>query len=908
MKHSYTVRSLLIIPALLAMGLAQGQQVLPCATDQVQQRLIAENPDLLRQNAEYELGLQAYLQAKAGMRDDGEDAVYVIPIVFHVLYDPTYPNDNHNVSDAAIYAQVNVLNQDFRKLNADTAEIVDPFKPIAADIKVEFQLATKDPFGNCTNGIDRITSQRASQAQDFSKLNPWFRNHYVNVWVIRSLNQDQPGITVLGYSQLPAYVQDDLGALRDGVIMPSSELSTTTLTHELGHFLNLLHVWGDGQVGAACGDDGVEDTPMTKGHLSTCDTTDHSCNSWDIDGAYTFDDLNTGSGATDPTMPPAGLYQDSLPGLTYGAFSANGVSGNPMEDGRFSFSQWDTGAAEGDSAFSQMTGSLNTGKYYEFTVAPTFGKTMTLSGMIFRASRSATGPRTFAVRASTNNNFSSNSAASLTGPDSLISVHPPNTFFFSADTAGEWKGNKVSFTGFNSIRNAVTFRIYAWNAEDGDGAFAVDSLRLIGDFGDVDNAQNYMDYSYCTVMFTAGQRDRMRATLNSPVSDRSSLWQEGNHLYTGTAGHEAACGPESDFYVLDRFVCTGTPIQFKANVKRATATSWAWTFDGGNPATSTDENPIVSFSEPGYHSVTLTAGNDHGSGSVTKTDAFLIGADYPEVNGLLQEPFNNNNEFYRWPNVNYERNSTYWHWSDQAGHNAPGCAKLNASDTYTLIQDIFTPNNFQDKDALVTPILEMPFYTGLSMSFWYAYSTQTATTDDITESLKVYASTDCGKNWLLRLTLEDASLITAGVRSPGYVPAADEWREASFTLPSIFAGNHVRLKFEYSSGLFSNDLYIDDVNINATNVGIDEVAEQGWIGLMPNPATNSLTVVLDLAGAGTGTLSFLDMTGRTVHSRTLNANDTRLELDLDKMGLTSGVYLVRLKHANGQRVERLVVR
>lgn len=899
------------VPFLLAVGLAHGQQVLPCATDLVQQRLIEQNPDLVRQNAEYELGLQEYLQAKAGLRDDGDTAIYVIPIVFHILYDPTTGNDNHNLSNSLIEAQVAQLNRDYRKQNADTVNVVDPFKSIIADVRVRFQLATKDPFGNCTNGIDRITSLRSSQAADFSKLNPWFRDRYVNVWVIRALEQNTPGSITLGYSQLPAYVQDDYGALRDGVIMLSSEIGTvsTTLTHELGHFLNLEHVWGStNQPGVACGDDNVADTPITKGHFSFCDLNDHECNSWNINQAYTFDNVTTGSGTNDPTTPPTGLYQDSLPGLTYYPFNAQGLSANSTENGQFAFSQWDTGSVDGDSLFSQMTGVVNTGKYYQFTVEPTFGKSMTITGMTFQVSRSATGPRTFAVRSSTNNNFTANNTASLLGPDSIIKLPIPNTFFFSADTAGQWGGNKVSFTTYSSIRNAVTFRIYAWNAEDSDGSFGVDNVQLIGNFGDVDNAQNYMDYSSCPLMFTDGQAERMRATLNSPVSGRNRLWEDQNHMFTGTDGYEVTCAPEADFYTLDYFVCPGTPIRFKDNSKRATPTSWAWTFDGGTPATSNQQNPTVSFSEPGQHSVTLTVSNDHGSNSYTSWDQFRVGADYPEVNGLLQESFNTPNDFQRWPTRNIENNQSFWQWSGDAGHNALGSAKLNASNTYTLTQDIFMPNNFHDIDALVTPTLEMPFSTGLTFSFWYAYSTRTSVSDDITESLVVSASTDCGKSWLPRLTLAGPALVTAGVRSPGYIPAADEWRQASFALSSIYATNHVRLKFEYISSLSSNDLYIDDVNIGSTNVGIDEIAQSGSMSLMPNPASNSLTVVLDLAGDPSGTLSFLDVSGRTIHSETVMAGTPQVDLDLAQIGLSSGVYLVRLEHATGRRVERLVVR
>ena len=90
--------------------------------------------------------------------------------------------------------------------------------------------------------------------------------------------------------------------------------------------------------------------------------------------------------------------------------------------------------------------------------------------------------------------------------------------------------------------------------------------------------------------------------------------------------------------------------------------------------------------------------------------------------------------------------------------------------------------------------------------------------------------------------------------------------------------------------------------------GTDDLAKRGVRALTPTPASNSLTVALDMAGAPTGTLTFLDMTGRSVYSQAVYANEEQLHFDLGKMGLTSGVYLVRLKHANGPRVERMVGR
>ena len=143
--------------------LAQAPGGFGCGTDQARSQLLAAQPGLRHAEARHEADLQAYLQAKAGMRDDADTVVYHIPIVFHVLYDPTASSDNHNLPDQDIYDAVALLNTDYRKLNADTSEICCGFNAIAADSRIQFDLATKDPFGNCSNGVDRVTTQRSSR-------------------------------------------------------------------------------------------------------------------------------------------------------------------------------------------------------------------------------------------------------------------------------------------------------------------------------------------------------------------------------------------------------------------------------------------------------------------------------------------------------------------------------------------------------------------------------------------------------------------------------------------------------------------------------------------------------------------------------------------------------------------------
>ncbi|MBS1941947.1 MAG: T9SS type A sorting domain-containing protein [Bacteroidetes bacterium] len=911
----------LVTAAAALLGNSLHAQQRPCYTDEMRQRMVAENPGLLHQEQQYEHGLQEYLQARAGMRD-GDTTTYVLPVVFHILYDPTLGNDVHNISDAQIYDAVNIMNRDYAKLNADLSDVCCGFDAIAADIHVKFQLATKDPLGNCTNGIDRITSQRSTNGSNFSKLKPWFRDHYINIWVVSTLASDDD-FSPAGFSQLPPDVADASGALRDGVILlhdytgsigTSSVFTSRTLTHEVGHYLNLKHTWGGTNAPeVACGDDNVDDTPVTKGHLS-CNLYDSYCSLQPTDTSYTFNDVTLTSGTTDPSPAPTVLWNDTgATTLTFSPFHAVGVSANSSEAGNFSFSQWDGGAHQSDSLYTLLTGSQNMNRYYEFTVTPEVGKSMSPTAVTFRVNRSATGPRTFAIRSSVGNSpFQSNLTGSVIPSSPYLGMAASNTvFFFKRDTTVMVTNGKVALSGagYVNVPGPITFRIYAWNAEDSNGYFTVDSVGVKGNAGIIENVQNYMEYSYCSRMFTDGQRDRMRATLNSDVSGRNSLWTGANHQLTGTDGYETTCGPQAGFYSLTSFACPGVGIQFKDNSTRATPTSWAWSFEGGNPSTSTDPNPVVSFDQPGPHNVTLTVGNDYGSNTFSKDAAVMIGANYSEVGSLLNEPFDTEQAFSKWPVVNYENNESRWLYSNNVGHNAVGCTKLNASDTYTLIQDMFNSPDayFADKDELVTPSLDLQHMSNITLNFWFAYAARTTVMTDITESLKVYSSTNCGESWLLRKTITGGDMVTAGIQTPGYLPGPSDWREVNVSLPPILSSGHVRFKFVYTSGLNSNDIYIDDINMDGTIVGIDELAQSGSLSLMPNPATNRLTVDLDLAGASNGTLSFLDMTGRTVYAQAVNAGEKTLNFDLGRMGITSGVYLVQLKHEKGQRVERLVV-
>ena len=271
MKQQLAVLAAGILSCLALAGRAQEQR---CFTTEVYNELISRHPELLKvqQRLEAEMPHDDARTLAAQQRTSG--VVKIIPIVFHIVhnYGP------ENISDAQVFDQVRILNEDFRLLNPDTNLIVPAFKSIAADCEIEFRLATVDPNGNCTNGIERIVSPLTANADDDSKLNPWPANMYLNIWVVRSLQWSG----VAAYAYYPGTAPP--GA--DGVISIHTYIGSIgtgtpgrsrVLTHEIGHSLNLQHVWGStNNPGVACGDDQVSDTPVTEGWTS-CNLSGATC-------------------------------------------------------------------------------------------------------------------------------------------------------------------------------------------------------------------------------------------------------------------------------------------------------------------------------------------------------------------------------------------------------------------------------------------------------------------------------------------------------------------------------------------------------------------------------------------------------------------------------------------------------
>jgi len=268
--------------------LAQEINPLPCATDEMHQHILDEYPDLREPIFLAAQELEEFTQSYQPSSTRGGDP-YIIPVVFHVIhnYGP------ENIEDEQIFDAVRQVNLQLRKQNADTVDIVDSFQSIATDTEIEIRLAQLDPDGNCTNGITRSVSGSTMTGDHSVKdVIHWPPDKYLNIYVC---NQ---AASLAGHALLPSAA--DTIPRWDGIVMQhsyvgtigtSNEFRRTVVTHEIGHYLNLQHIWGGNNVpdyyylpvaeSANCDfDDGVEDTPLTIG-WQTCNLNGSSCGSLD---------------------------------------------------------------------------------------------------------------------------------------------------------------------------------------------------------------------------------------------------------------------------------------------------------------------------------------------------------------------------------------------------------------------------------------------------------------------------------------------------------------------------------------------------------------------------------------------------------------------------------------------------
>jgi PKD repeat protein len=268
---------------------AQSARNYGCYTMEHNAELEQQNPQILNNRQAFEKFYQNYVkQNHSALKTNG--TVIKIPVVVHVVTEKGL----NGIGKAQVLNGIQVLNEDFRRLNADKTATRPLFQPYAADMEIEFVMARIDPNGKATEGIDRVTSWTTNgpiTRDDVKRAAPaWPAEKYFNVWLVQTINSNGAlsGGTILGYAQfpdnptLPTYglvmLHNQWG--KQGAVPGSTANSDgRTATHEVGHCFNLYHTFqgGCGSTDHLNSGDRCGDTPPTANDTYNCVQTQNLC-------------------------------------------------------------------------------------------------------------------------------------------------------------------------------------------------------------------------------------------------------------------------------------------------------------------------------------------------------------------------------------------------------------------------------------------------------------------------------------------------------------------------------------------------------------------------------------------------------------------------------------------------------
>ncbi|MBK9591873.1 MAG: T9SS type A sorting domain-containing protein [Crocinitomicaceae bacterium] len=670
-----------------------------CHSNEKMDEIKLQNPALYEQmeleNEQLEQWTAHYIQNEYD--PSARTAIYTIPVVFHVLH----TNGPENISDAQIYSALELMNDNFNKLNPSWMTVNPAFSGIVADCQIEFKLAKKKHNGQCTNGITRtFTESTNNDSGDdqvdavFAAQGNWPGNKYLNIYVVN----DAGGAA--GYTTYPAFGGTGMGngikILHNyvGEIGTSSPSVSTSLTHEIGHWLNLPHCWGStnepGLASNCSSDDGVADTPNTIG--------------WTI-------------------------------------CNVNGVSCSSL-----------------------------------------------------------------------------------------------------------------------------------------------------------DNVENYMEYSYCSKMYTEGQKARMHAALNSSTGGRSNLSSPGNLTATGVNLPDVLC--QVNFSADRTEICAGESVTF-TDESYSLVTGTNWTFTGGSPANSIAPSPTIVYNTPGVYAVSLQATDGSSTLTQTKTSYIIVLAN-PGESLPYSEGFENLSAFP--DNQNFTR-------SDDDGDEAwEITTTASSSGDKSVWLNNYGASEIGTKDAFTSGPIDLSGVDPadpIVFNFRYAYR-KISDSDD--EWLRFYISKDCGATWVLRKNLHGDGL-SEFTNSSSYLPSDESaWYSVSVTnINSDYYVSNMRFKFEFESD-GGNNIYIDDINLYpASMTSIEEDLAPSGLSIYPNPVTDFMQVNFTTQVSGDYAISILNTLGQvigTVYLGELQAGDN--QLGYSTAHLPQGVYFLRVESQGNIATQKFV--
>jgi len=658
-----------------------------CLTTEIQDQQQTQNAGETESDASFENWIEQGLQQRQKSRSAKRQAEveYTLPTVVHVIY----ANSLENISDEQVLSQIEVLNQDYRRENPDQDQTPREFRNRASDTHVEFCMAKQDPDGNPTNGINRVSFSGSPFSEQYINevIKPstvWDPNRYFNIWVCHIADE------ILGFAQFPVSSQvsgipiGSTSANTDGVVITFTAFGTIgtasapfnggrTATHEVGHWLGLRHIWGDGDCDV---DDYCNDTPIASGANFNCPPAGVSCSgnpamvSNFMD--YTDDDcmnlftrdqqarmrmvlensprrrsLLESATCQPPVIPPTPAF---VADIQQGCAPLN-ISFTDQSLGEIDTYEWQFSG--GKPATSR---EINPSVVYK--TPGRYPVTLTVSNAAGRRVETKTG---FIEVLSSGKAlpFTASFENAALDESNLQAVSPSEPYNWSptARVSGEGKGaGALTINNFdNNLRGSLDWLLLP--VLDLTGAPAALTFKVayapydprysdtLGVFITTDCGTTFR-----SIYWKGGQRLATTDPYAKPFTPQSDEWRTesidlsefagsnkvriafvnlagyGNDIYLDdiSVNRQGPPAPSPNFTLIgNKAICAHDSVSFSDRSTQR-PTRWVWSFPGGIPASDTTPNPVVYYPEPGTYPVTLTVSNGGGTQTTTREEAVVV--------------------------------------------------------------------------------------------------------------------------------------------------------------------------------------------------------------------------------------------------------------------------------------------
>lgn len=919
------------------------QQVVRCTTMEDDSALRAAKG--LESLQDFENWLQARIAVYKASPEyqSGSRSVLTIPIIFHIIHNGDAEGNGENITQAQVNSQIEVLNEDFRKLFGTTGYNTNP---VGADCEIEFCPAVVDPSGTilAQPGIDRVNLGQVDWEQSAinSTVKPqtiWDPTRYCNVWTVRF---GGGSTNLLGYAQFPSSsgLQGLNGgsgtANTDGVVIRYNSCGRIgnvsapynkgrTLTHELGHWLGLRHIWGD----QSCGNDYCNDTPTSDGSNYGCPTGQNTCPDAGIDMVENYMDytndacmniftndqktrmmtvmsvsprrasLTSSNVCTVPftfsytgrvidaisnqPIPNAKVWMDGPADYTP-TTDANGYFTIPnlQQDnytiyaGKWGYVTATVAAQPFTPSTPQITVALQPGYYDDFIFDFGWGESGDASTGEWE--RGVPVGTTYTAGGTTSQ---SNPGLDVTGDYGNVAYVTGN----GGGAAGDDDVDNGSTTLTSPAMDLSTYtepvvRYYRWFFNSGGSGTPNDSLVVTLTNGtqsiDIDkvaaaantNAWTYKSY-------------RVKDFFPNPGSNVTIKFR----TFDVTAGHlvEAALDffrvidstgssaqpPVANFGSNTKSVCVGQAVTYN-DLSSNNPTGWSWQFPGGTPSTSTSSNPVVTYSAPGTYAVTLVATNGAGSNSTTQNS-------FVTVEGVVAQFAQDLQGICPGFEVNFTNGSscspTTIKWSFPGG-NPSTSTDPNPLVTYSSpgIYDVtLIAGNNTGNDTLIQNLAVQVFAPA---------------------QLSAVAVSDTDLTGLGNATVN----VTLG-SAPYTYKWNDPQQQTTQTATNLTAGTYFVTVTDANGCKSITSVSVPNTIVN----GISSIAK-GLIQVYPNPLnTDNLHINLTNEWVG-ATMELLNGLGQTMATATLTDNTN----EVNTKNIARGVYMLRLTLGNRNEVLKLV--